>query len=409
MSEELENSTKRSSTLNKELDLNIAVTVLKKNWYVFPLILILGLTACFLYLRYTKPLYESEAVIQRSSQDEGKRILDIEDFQQEDNLSEDVELLRSSFLLEKALRNLNLNISYFSEGEILTNEKYLLSSYHITLLELKDSSLVGNRIDVSGDMDLINLSFSAGGKKESIDVVPGEPIDNEYFNLVFKIDNAEQFAKSKEENELYFVFNDYAQLTSGLRKHLVVHALNEDAKTIFISFESNNPALAKDVVSSLISTFFEYDLEKKSESSANILEFIDNQLDTVSTQLKESGEAIQLFKDSSQVNDPELFTQRILDRSNELRKDLIKVDLEYELMKEVEELIATDDRMDIASIVPKVAGTDYQTLLEDEVRELTNLMIEKEDASYSVTNTNDRIKNLEKSINAKKSLTKRIV
>lgn len=402
MSEE-EVNRKKLGALNKELDIRIAGAVLKKSWYVFPLILIIGLTTCFLYLRYTKPLYESEAVIQRSSQDEGKRILDIEDFQQEENLSQDVELLRSSFLLEKALRNLNLNVSYFSEGEILTNEKYLLSSYHVTLLELKDSSLVGKQIHVSGDLEQINLSFEVGGKKESIDVVPGESVNNDYFHLIFKVDKPDQFLSSKKENELYFVFNDYKEMTAGLRKHLVVHALNEDAKTIFISFESNNPALAKDVVASLVTTFFQYDLEKKSESSANVLEFIDNQLDTVSTQLKESGEAIQLFKDSSKVNDPELFTQRILDRSNEIRKDLIRVDLEYELMKEVEELIETDDRIDIASVVSKVAGTDYEALLGAEANELTALMIQKEDASYSVTDKNDRIKTLNRAIDSKRT------
>lgn len=111
--------------------------VIRKYWPVFPVLFLLAFASGFLYLRYTKPLYSSNAIIQRSSQDEGKRILDIDNFEKEGSLSEDVELLRSTFLLEKAIRNLDLNTSYFSEGEILTEEKYLMSSYHITLLELK--------------------------------------------------------------------------------------------------------------------------------------------------------------------------------------------------------------------------------------------------------------------------------
>lgn len=96
-----EHKNKRISSLNKDFDLDIVLAVLKRNWLVVPVILVLALTFSFLYLRYTKPLYQSSAVIQRSSQDEGKRILEIEGFEEENKLSEDVELLRSTFCLRK--------------------------------------------------------------------------------------------------------------------------------------------------------------------------------------------------------------------------------------------------------------------------------------------------------------------
>jgi len=125
------------SSLNKEFDFDIVKSIFKSNWYIIPIVILIGLSTGYTYLRYTKPVYQSSAIIQRTSKDEGKRILAIDNFEQESKLSEDVELLRSTFLLEKALRNLNLKISYYSEGKILTEEKYLHSSYHVTFLELK--------------------------------------------------------------------------------------------------------------------------------------------------------------------------------------------------------------------------------------------------------------------------------
>ena len=157
MEEPSGNSVKKVSSLNKDFDADIVLAVLKRNWLVVPIMFALALTFSFIYLRYTKPLYQSSAVIQRSSQDEGKRVLDIEGFEQENKLSEDVELLKSTFLLEKALKNLNLTVSYFSEGDILTEEKYLYSPYHVTLLELKDSSLIGKQIHVVQNGESINL------------------------------------------------------------------------------------------------------------------------------------------------------------------------------------------------------------------------------------------------------------
>ncbi|NOQ74002.1 MAG: polysaccharide biosynthesis tyrosine autokinase [Crocinitomix sp.] len=396
-------------TINKEFDPDILWVVIKKYWLVFPILLLISLSAGYLYLRYTKPVYSSNAVVQRSSQDEGKRILDIESFESEGSLSEDVELLKSTFLLEKALKNLNLNISYYSEGEILTEEKYLMSSYHVTLLELKDSSLIGRPIAVTEAGEGYELSFQSNGELKTFAVQPNEPINNDYFNLIFKINNKVQFNKSMEGNSLYFVMNNYASLTKRLHPDLKVYILNAEAKTLQISFESNNSRLATDVVSSVITTFFQYDLDKKSQSSANILNFINSQLDTAFIQLKESEVRIQSFKDSNRVNDPAMFTQRILQRTGELQSQLLTIDLDYELISEVERKVDNSERIEIYKIIPAISGTNYEKILTTELTTLHDLLVSKEDVSYNVTGNNDIVKKLNRKIETKSENIKRTI
>ena len=251
------NKISKNSRFNTEFDTAVLLSVLRRQWFIIPILLLIGISSGFLYLRYTKPKYESSAVIQRSSQDEGKRVLDIENFQNENNLSEDIELLKSEFLLEKALRNLNLEISYFSEGEILTEEKYLYSSYHITLRKLKDSTLIGQRINLLNEGGNLSFSFFKNGAEVKLPVIPNQLVDNEYFDLTLKISKEDIFQKSSVENQLYFVFNDYQKLTAKMHPALSVYALNPEARTIKISYQSNNRLLASDVVSSVINTFFE--------------------------------------------------------------------------------------------------------------------------------------------------------
>lgn len=371
--------------------------------------LFLALTFSFLYLRYTKPLYQSSAVIQRSATDEGKRILEIEGFEQENKLSEDVELLKSTFLLEKALKNLNLNVSYFSEGDILTEEKYLFSPYHITLLELKDSSLIGRRIDVTRNNELIKLSFDHLGKKQQFEFLPGTEVNNNFFRLIFKINDELTLSQNLSENNLYFTFNDYGILTSALHPSLNVYALNEEARTIEVKFASNNPRLATDVVSTLIRTFFEYDLEKKSESSASILDFIDSQLDTVFTQLKDSENKIQNFKDSSKINNPELYSQNMMNRINELQTQIMSVDFDFELMKEVERSVEESDRIEIFNVIPAIIGTPYENILVDELTKLHDLLVQKEDASYIITESTDQYKKIVRNIDTQNKNIYRII
>lgn len=404
-----ENKSKRISSLNKDFDIDIVLAVLKRNWLVVPVILVLALTFSFLYLRYTKPLYQSSAVIQRSSHDEGKRILEIEGFEEENKLSEDVELLRSTFLLEKALRNLNLNVSYFSEGDILTEEKYRFSPYHVTLLELRDSSLIGKHILVNKINDQIELSFDHLGKTEKVTFYPGEKIENNFFALIFKINDQELFERNLSENNLYFVFNDYRSLTRSLHPSLNVYALNEEARTIEVKFSSNNPKLASDIVQSLINTFFEYDLEKKSESSASILTFIDSQLDTVYSALKDSENRIQNFKDSSKINNPELFSTNMMNRINELQSQLLEVDFDYELMKEIEKSVTTSDRIEIYNVIPAVIGTPYEGMLVGELEKLHELLVDKEDATYVMTEASDSYKKIIRSIESQNKNIYRIL
>jgi len=410
LSDNKENNSQKIFRFNKEFDLNLIWIVLKRNKFVPLIILFISLSISFVYLRYTKPVYESTAIIQRSSQDEGKRILDIDGFEQENSLSEDIELLKSTFLLEKSLKNINLEISYYSEGEILTEEKYLLSSYHVTLLELKDSSLVGAHIKVKSlGGDNVQLSFNSVSGPQSFDIQANSPVNNEYFNLIFKINDSEKFVNASSDNSLYFRFNDYTNLTTTLHPYLQVYALNPEAKTIKVSFKSNNRVMSKDIVASVINTFFQYDLEKKRQSSASVLDFIDSQLDTVFVQLKESESAIQSFKDSNGVVDPQFVTANVMERSGDLQGQLLEIDLELQLMREVERSVRLSDRLEIYKIIPAVTGTNYEGLLIKELESLHDMLVLEEDLTYSVTGENDRLVKARKNVEAQVKNIQRIL
>ena len=387
-------SNQKISSLNNDFDLDIVKTVFRKNWFYIPIVMFIGLFLAFIYLRYTKPLYESSAIIQRTSKDEGKRILEIDNFEQESKLSEDVELLKSTFLLEKAVKNLNLKISYYSEGKILTEEKYLQSPYHVTLLELKDSSLVGKPIYVEQIGENIQLKFQSKGVIKQLLLNDNELIDNEFFNLTLKINDQSRFYEEVNENKLYFVFNNSKSLTNQFHQNLNVFVVNPEAKTIQISFKSNNSLLASDVVTSVINTFFQYDLEKKSQSSENILSFIDGQLDTVFNQLKLSEIDIQSFKDDNQSKDPEFFKDNVISQIDLLQKQSLEAELEYELLKDIDLGINSKDRIEVYNLIPVIAGTRFQSVLVNQLEKLHDLLVKQEDASYGMTEENDALKKI---------------
>jgi len=386
------------SSLNKEFDFDIVKSIFKSNWYIIPIVILIGLSTGYTYLRYTKPVYQSSAIIQRTSKDEGKRILAIDNFEQESKLSEDVELLRSTFLLEKALRNLNLKISYYSEGKILTEEKYLHSSYHVTFLELKDSSLVGKRIYVRNNNQQLELVINKSKNEIVYNISKDGIIDNDQFNLIFKINNDKWFWDAVDANKLYFIFNDYKGMTNLLHRDLSVYVVNGEAKTVHVGFKSNNSTLASNIVGSVIETFFNYDLEKKSKSSENILSFIDEQLDTVYHQLKLSEDNIQEFRDGNNAKDPTSFKESIIAQIDMLQTQSLNAELEFSLINDLDFGINSKNRIDVYNLIPAITGSRFQGLLEGQINKLHELLVGLEDASYGMTTVNDAVKKLNTNI-----------
>lgn len=386
------------SNFNRELDIDIFKSVFRSNWLWILIILFVGIVSSFLYLRYTKPVFESKAIVQRTLRDEGHKVLAFESFAQENNLSADVELLRSPFLLEKVLINLNLQISYFSEGEVLTEEKFTQSPYHVTFLELKDSCFVNTEIVLLKEDEQLFLKYRKSDVEFKVKIKNNEVLDNDHFKLVFKINDNERFNGDIDNDKLYFRINNYKILTQELIHNLQVNVLNYDAKTIKVSFKSNNRFLAKELVGELIETFFAYDLEKKSKSSENILEFIDEQLDTVYASLKFSEDDLQSFTNQSKGNNPELFKQNLIDQIDKLRQEMLFADIESELIIGLSQGVNTKDRASVYNLIPTVIGTRFQTILQDQLDKLYKLLEKREDASYKFTDQNEALKKLNTNI-----------
>ena len=73
----------KSKIVNKEFDIQILLTVLKRHWWTPIFFMFLFWTFAFFYLRYTKPIYESSMMIQLENKDRAKEVMEIEGINKE--------------------------------------------------------------------------------------------------------------------------------------------------------------------------------------------------------------------------------------------------------------------------------------------------------------------------------------
>jgi uncharacterized protein involved in exopolysaccharide biosynthesis len=110
---------KKSIIVNKDYDPFILQTILKRHWWWPVLFVSFFLSLAFVILRYTKSSYESSLVLQIEFEDKGKEVFNVENInRRQTNLSSYVELMRSQYLFEKAVKMINYNVSIFSKGKV---------------------------------------------------------------------------------------------------------------------------------------------------------------------------------------------------------------------------------------------------------------------------------------------------
>jgi len=215
--------------------------------------------------------------------------------------------------------------------------------------------------------------------------------------------NGAEFSKF-QDSRLFFKINDLDEVTNRYIKNLTVYPLNSSAKTINIGFKDNNPLKCKDLVTAVADEYIKYDIEERSKSSKKILEFIDNQLDKYYNKLKVSEKRIEEFQKNSNFKGINLSTG-YLERTSKMEDDLIDIELKTNVLVEIKKSINSElKNIDIYKLLPILAGTEYGDDIATMIDDLKNLLIQKENMRYEVTNNSDALKSLTYKINIQKKM-----
>ena len=115
-------------------------------WYWFILVIAASLFVAYLYLRYSTPVYvvRSEIIIKddKGGLSQNNILSELDIFNTKNNAGDEIEILKTRYLMEKVVEELELNVSYYAPGKIKTSELYNTSPFYVTILSPKDSIVV---------------------------------------------------------------------------------------------------------------------------------------------------------------------------------------------------------------------------------------------------------------------------
>ncbi len=358
----LDTSNAAGKDLADHIDYHKLITVLRKNLIWVLLILFLTNTIAYIYIRYTKPVYESYSDLKLDVKNE-VGMLDlgrIKDHQNLNNLSGEIELIKSKLFFNKVIETVDLKIAYYAEGKINDDERYKSSPIEVRG-RLKDESFMDRPIKV----EILNskqyrLKYLADGSEKVETYSFGDKIDNTFFD--FSIYPTRNYDPLSSNGNYYFIFNSDRALLNYISSNLSVEPLNFNANTIRLSFKDHNRYKAQDLVNAIDTLYLNYTQEEKNKANKQRIEFLDQQLAQTENRL----EAYENYMEDFTISNKTLNLREDMGRAilmmNEIDSQKVMIAKELAFWATLEEGLEKDESIltNVPKDFPNVAETNKE-------------------------------------------------
>lgn len=386
-----------------DFDFPLFVLITKKTLKWILLIIGITITIVFLYLRYTPPMYQASSTLQMTSQNTAQKVLGVMNIYEEE-IAQQIELLRSKKFIDKALSNLTLDVSYFSKGKILNNELYSASPYNVEFRNIT-SSIYNTPIHISfPNRNSIHTSYSIENElfQKPIDLNKWSVL--EHVEIKIQINDFDRIVLQQDQfkhNPYFFKINNTDEELRKYYNKIHMTLLNAAAKTIQVTLSDENPQKAADIINAIGGEFVNYDVLKRAESANKVLDFINVQLDTVYDKLWQSENKMHAFKKQNKVtNENDLLTVQV-EKLDALESALLQLELEEKLLTKIQTRLSSREEPDLYNMLPTLTGSFYQNEISELLSPIIELHKEKEEQLYLVTPNSEEIKALDYKIRIK--------
>jgi capsular exopolysaccharide synthesis family protein len=345
---------------------------LRKNipWVI--LILLFTNTLAYLYLRYTRPVYESNSILRLDIKSEAN-ILGFGNLNQNiDNLAGEIELLKSNLFFSKVVDALDMDISYYAYGRVLYQERYQNSPFRVEYL-LKDASFYDKPIDI----EILNneqfvLSYNMAGEKFSRAYEFGEEIDHPSYRFVLTL--TENFQSDLKGTKYYFILNSDQALVSYLSSNMIAEPLNFKANTIKVGFRGYDKQKIRDLVTIIDSVYLEYTTEKKNQATEQKLTFLDEQLGTIEDRLSTYEDYFENFTIDNKTNNLQSEIGETIVKMEEMDVRKFQMQSTLEAIRKLREKVENEELI----LTEPVSFIEYPEDVLEHINQLNTLLNERE-------------------------------
>lgn len=308
---------------------------------LFVLSVALSLLIAFLYLRYTIPVYNVGGTMNIKSEQGGSREKDVVGMLVNDraeNIQSEIEVLKSSPLMQRVVDSLHLQFSYYIKGKIKKNVNiYKQGPFIVEALQINDSSRAFTlKIKFLNEKqfrinDEVTASFGQGFKNA---------------NGLFRLIKTGAPISSNDYSAEWMPTAVAAGVHAG---SIYVVPKTPGTGILSIGIRTTNPIMGADIVNKLMSEYGIYSKEQKKQSSTQILEFIEERLGYYRNKLDSLKNDLLAYQLRNNLIDEEAQSGSIFDKLTDIDKAVNEQTQQLNIASLVDEYLR-DKRNEFAKV-----------------------------------------------------------
>jgi capsular exopolysaccharide synthesis family protein len=321
--------------ISQEFDYYKIGKIILSRWYWIVGSIIICVLASNIYLWYTPKTYATSAMMK--FEEKKSEISDLvptagsNDRANASRIQSETIVLQSQPLLLNAVKHLDYRFSFYVVGRVLnrTNELYPQKPLDVQLVKFDSLNFFHDLITFRPvNSRAFNISYNEGGKE----------INKTYqYDAAFTIGPTSFSIKYPGElpktSSFIFKLNSPEDFVGRIRGGLRAGETAKNSNLLSLTLTDLNAQFAADALNAVMKEYLNYDLNQRRQSASQMIDFINSQLDFLSSKVQGSENSIQQYKQSKKIMDVSSASESALSKAKEydsqislLKLDLIAVD-----------------------------------------------------------------------------------
>ncbi len=378
---------------NKELDIKYFFFLFLRNWYWLLLGLMIGYSIAWVKLRYATNIYQVGGSI--LLEDNAKSNISEEiiteklGLEQESNVDDQIQVLKSTTMMRRVVDSLNLNVTYYTVGRVKTSEMYGPNCPVMLTGALPKVLAYGTSLRVR---TLNNYDFTlVKGENDTLTC---------HYDTPFVL-NQIKYTVSRQASAVpgteFLIRVNYPEGTAAEYAEKLVIQPVPGSNVLNLSMRDPVAEKCIDIFKTLVNEFDRSQVEIKNESGRKTLEFIDERLVFITDELYNVEKDVEGYKRSRDLPVAiESKASEYLSKVSTADEQLMELDLRLTMLDAIEKKLndpaAQNESLPLSSeILASSAAAEL-------IKAYNEIVQERKKLSATAGPTNPALKSLDKKV-----------
>ena len=372
-------------------------------WYWFAVSLVVTLGIALVYLLTTPPVYTRSASLLIKEEGKGNSLSDvsgvlgdIDFFQTNTNVNNEIQSLQSPAVMYDVVKRLHLDINYTKDG-----------SFYDQVLYGKDCPYEVSFIDLPDNEDLSFTIYSASSNKgvQIGDFVRGEEESGQTVNVLFNDTTETPVGKLivkpvlhdtvAYKEPVYVSRIGLQAATTAYASQLTVALSDEKSTVINLSFQDVCIQRAEDVLNTLIAVYNENWIKDKNQIAVSTSMFINDRLGVIEQDLGNVDEDISSFKSENLLPDVQAAASMYMTQSSETQTQILAINTQLSMARYIRNYLTNTTSKN--QLLPANSGIESSGI-EQQIAEYNTMQLRRNDLVANSSESNPLVVDLDESL-----------